>query len=89
MKQLQQLVNIRNNSRKLFNKPMIDLRKLADRKELAFEIECSLSPENLYMDGECSHAEAEQRYRFYSMAAKQLMKIDPSLSIFDEYCDEF
>ena len=46
-------------------------------------IDIQLSPENLYCDGEISHTEAQMKYRMLSGAAKDLMKIDPNVVIYE------
>ena len=83
MRQLNQIIDQVNFRRSLFNKPAIDLNIDADRQFMADELNCMMSPENVHMDGECSSAEADRRWNFYVKAAKQLLKIDPSLQ-FDE-----
>lgn len=83
MRQLNQIIDQVNFRRSLFNKPVIDLSVAADRNFIVDELNCLMSPENVAMDGECSHAEADRRWNFYVKAAKQMLKIDPS-AVFDE-----
>ena len=45
------------------------------QKELFYGMAIALEPENLYMDGECSQAEAKRRYNRIMKAWKQLEKI--------------
>jgi hypothetical protein len=50
-------------------------------------IDSALSPENLTCDGELSRTEVQRRYRELMTAAKQLKKLDPSVTFY-EYSEE-
>ena len=43
-----------------------------DVDELARDLDCKLSPENLHCDGEISVAEADRKYRFYAKVYEEL-----------------
>jgi hypothetical protein len=49
-------------------------------------IDSSLSPENLTCDGELPRAEVNRRYKELTGAAKDLIKLDPSVA---QYMYEF
>ena len=85
MKQLTEYLNRENHYRSFGNRKPLSLSNSQDREELARLIDCSLSPENVHMDGECSPSEADERYRYYSRVARQLLKLDPQLEIGELY----
>ena len=43
-----------------------------DCDEIAKDLDCKLSPENLHCDGEISPAEANRKYKFYSKVYEEL-----------------
>ena len=43
-----------------------------DCDEIAKDLDCKLSPENLHCDGEISVAEANRKYKFYSKVYEEL-----------------
>ena len=45
------------------------------QKELFYRMAIALEPENLYMEGECSQAEAKRRYNHIMKMWEQLEKI--------------
>ena len=59
-----------------------ELQTAAGRKRVAEAIDSALSPENLTCDGELPRAEVNRRYRELTAAAKDLLKLDPSVSQF-------
>jgi hypothetical protein len=46
-------------------------------------IDSALSPENLTCDGELSRTEVNRRYKELMTAAKQLKKLDPSVTFYE------
>jgi hypothetical protein len=56
------------------------------RKRVAQAIDSALSPELLTCDGELSRTEVNRRYRALTAAARDLLKLDPSLA---QYMYEF
>jgi hypothetical protein len=46
-------------------------------------IDAALSPENLTCDGELPRAEVNRRYKELMTAAKQLKKLDPSVTFYE------
>jgi len=79
MKKLQKFIKAENDWRK--RELSIDTPE--GRQQVAELIDIQLSPENLYCDGEISHTEAQMKYRMLSGAAKDLMKIDPNVVIYE------
>lgn len=55
-----------------------------DNQAIADSIDCDLSPENLSCDGELSVAQVRQRYTKLTAAARDLVKLDPTVT-FREY----
>jgi hypothetical protein len=59
-----------------------EVQTAAGRKRVAETIDSALSPENLTCDGELPRAEVNRRYRELTAAAKDLLKLDPSVAQF-------
>ena len=76
----------KNSFAKIFGSKQLSLQNAADRKAIAESIDAALSPENLSCDGELSRAEVNRRYRELTAAAKDLVKLDPSVA---QYMYEF
>jgi len=64
---------------------MWDLNNANDRQAIAQEIDCQLSPENLHCDGEISNTEAMRKLRRLNAVAKELLALDPTLTIYEYY----
>jgi hypothetical protein len=86
MKALQAYIDQQNKWAKLWNEKPLSLDSAADRKRIAEKIDCALSPENLSCDGELPRAEVNRRYRELTGAAKDLVKLDPTVA---QYMYEF
>jgi hypothetical protein len=63
-----------------------EIQTAAGRKRVAEMIDSDLSPENLSCDGELPRAEVNRRYRELTAAAKDLVKLDPTVA---QYMYEF
>jgi hypothetical protein len=85
MKELNEFVARENKWSSIFGSKPLSLQNAADRKKIAQNIDCALSPENLHCDGEISAAEANRKFRFLTKAAEQLMQLDPSVEIHEYY----
>ena len=72
----------KNSFAKIFGDRQLSLQNAADRKRLAESIDCELSPENLSCDGELPRGQVQARYRALTAAAKELVKLDPSVAKF-------
>jgi hypothetical protein len=85
MKELNEFVARENKWSSIFGNKPLSLSNASDRAKIASSIDCALSPENLSCDGEISAAEANRKFRFLTKAAEQLMKLDPSVKIYEYY----
>jgi hypothetical protein len=83
MKALENYVEQRNQIRALFKQRPLSLKNAADRQQIADDIDCSLSPENLTCDGELSCSVVNQKYRMLTRCADQLRKLDPSVKFYE------
>jgi hypothetical protein len=83
MNKLQKFIKAENDWRKILGNPALTIETPEGRQQVADLIDIQLSPENLYCDGEISHTEAQMKYRMLSGAAKDLMKIDPNVVIYE------
>ena len=83
MSYLTKFVDHKNSFASLFKQPQLDINNAQDRQRIANMIDSALSPENLNMDGECSRAEANRRYRELTGAARELLALDPSVKFYE------
>ena len=90
MRALTTFIDNRNRYASLFRgqrtEPVYEVQTAAGRKRVAEMIDSDLSPENLSCDGELPRAEVNRRYRELTAAAKDLVKLDPSVA---QYMYEF
>jgi hypothetical protein len=54
-----------------------------DRQAIADSIDSDLSPENLTCDGELPRGQVQQRYRFLTRCAEELLSIDPAVKFYE------
>jgi len=84
MKALTAYIDRQNKYQALFRgqrtEPLYEVTTAAGRKRVADMIDCALSPENLSCDGELPRAEVNRRYRELTAAAKDLIRLDPSMA---------
>jgi len=84
MKALQTYIDNKNKYMALFRgqriEPLYEIKTAAGRQRVAEAIDCELSPENLSCDGELPRAVVNRRYRELTAAAKDLVKLDPSMA---------
>jgi hypothetical protein len=83
MKALQNFVAQKNHWNSFFKGTQYNLNTKADRQALADMIDSALSPENLTCDGELPRSEVNRRYKELMTAAKQLKKLDPSVTFYE------
>ena len=83
MKALQNFVAQKNHWNSFFQGTQYSLNTAKDRQALADMIDSALSPENLTCDGELSRTEVNRRYKELMTAAKQLKKLDPSVTFYE------
>ena len=84
MKALQAYIDQQNKWNSLFsgNKVVYEVNTAKGREFVARNIDAALSPENLSCDGELPRAEVNRRYRALTGAARDLIKLDPSMAQF-------
>lgn len=90
MKALTTFIDNKNRYAALFKgqrtEPLYEVQTAAGRRRVAEMIDCALSPENLSCDGELSRTEVNRRYRELTAAARDLVKLDPTVA---QYMYEF
>ena len=86
MKALQEFVAQKNHWNSFFKGEQYEIQSAKGRQRVADMIDAALSPENLTCDGELPRAEVNRRYRELTAAAKDLVKMDPSVA---QYMYEF
>jgi hypothetical protein len=88
MKALQAYIDKQNRWNSLFsgNKVVYEVDTPRGREFVARNIDAALSPENLTCDGELPRSQVQARYRELTNAAKDLIKLDPSMA---QYMYEF
>ena len=81
MKALNTLLKQENDWSGMFNPNFVayEVATAAGRKRVAGLIDAKLSPENLSCDGELSRSQVQARYRSLNGAAKDLIRLDPSM----------
>jgi len=73
MKNLIKYIEDINRWRKFGSKPAISMPLDQDEiNEIAGQIDCQMSPENLHCDGEISVAEANRKFRYLNKVFKEL-----------------
>ena len=82
MKALTAYIDQRNRWNAVFKGEQYEIQTAQGRRRLAESIDAALSPENLSCDGELSRAETNRRYRELTAAARDLVKLDPSVAQF-------
>ena len=80
MKALNAYIAQQNAWGKIWGNQPLGLDTAADRKRIAQKIDSALSPENLTCDGELPPAEVNRRYRELTGAARDLIKLDPTMA---------
>lgn len=83
MTALEKFVTQKNHWNSFFKGTQYSLDTKADRQALASMIDNALSPENLTCDGELSRSLVQGRYKELMTAAKQLKKLDPSVTFYE------
>ena len=84
MKALQAYIDQQNKWNSLFsgNKVVYEVQTARGREFVARNIDAALSPENLSCDGELPRSQVQARYRALTAAARELIKLDPSMAQF-------
>ena len=79
MKALNKFIADKNHWNSFFKGEQYEIQTAQGRKRVAEMIDSSLSPENLTCDGELPRGEVNRRYKELTGAAKDLIKLDPSV----------
>ena len=87
MQALRKFIQQKNHWNSFFKGEQYEIATQAGRQRVADMIDNSLSPENLTCDGELPRAEVNRRYKELTTAARQLKKLDPSVTFY-EYSEE-
>lgn len=83
MKALQAYVDTKNKWNAIFKSEQFEFKTSAGRQRIADELDCELSPENLSCDGELSRTQVNAKRRMLTGAAKDLIKLDPSVKMYE------
>jgi hypothetical protein len=83
MKALQAYIDQKNRWNALFNGTQYEIRTAQGRQRVANSIDAELSPENLTCDGELPRSQVQARYRQLTAAARDLQKLDPSITFYE------
>ena len=87
MQALRKFIEQKNHWNSFFQGEQYEIDTAAGRQRVADMIDSARSPENLTCDGELPRSEVQRRYRELMGAAKQLKKLDPSVTFY-EYSEE-
>jgi hypothetical protein len=83
MKALKTYLDRKNAYATIFGAKALTLASAVDRQKIADSIDSDLSPENLTCDGELPRSMVQARYKELMSAAKQLKKLDPSVTFYE------
>ena len=83
MRSLRAYVDQKNAWNAIFKGRQLDIDNAADRQRIASMIDSDLSPENLTCDGELSRSAVNAKYRQLQAAAKDLLKLDSSVKMYE------
>lgn len=88
MSALNTYLDRKNSFAKIFGQRALSLQVAADRQRIADSIDADLSPENLTCDGELSRSQVQARARALTAAAQELIRLDPTVKIYEFYTGE-
>jgi len=80
---IEQYVEQKNKWRAIFNQKPLSLLNGKDRQAIANSIDSELSPENLTCDGELRGSQVQQKFRYLTRCAEELLSIDPSVTFYE------
>ena len=83
MKALNEYVDGRNRIRAMFRQRPLSLDRAQDRQQLADDISCSLSPENLTNDGELPRSVVQKKYEMLTRVRQQLERLDSTVTFYE------
>jgi hypothetical protein len=82
MRALAKFIEQKNHWNSFFKGEQYEIQTAQGRRRVAEMIDSCLSPENLTCDGELPRAEVNRRYKELTTAARELIKLDPSVAQF-------
>jgi len=82
MRALAKFIEQKNHWNSFFKVEQYEIQTAQGRRRVAEMIDSCLSPENLTCDGELSRTEVNRRYKELTTAARELIKLDPSVAQF-------
>ena len=82
MRALTKFIEQKNHWNSFFKGPQYEIDTADGRRRVAQMIDACLSPENLTCDGELDRTEVARRYKELTTAARELVKLDPSVAQF-------
>jgi len=80
---IEQYVEKKNQWRAIFGNSPLSLLNAKDRQSIANSIDSELSPENLTCDGELRGSQVQQKFRYLTRCAEELLSIDPSVTFYE------
>ena len=83
MSALKKYLDRKNAYATIFGAKALTLDSAVDRQKIADSIDSDLSPEMLTCDGELPRSMVQARYKELMSAAKQLKKLDPSVTFYE------
>ena len=83
MKALNEYVEGRNRIRAMFKQRPLSLDNAKDRQQLADDISCSLSPENLTCDGELPRSVIQKKWQMLTRVRQQLERMDSQVTFYE------
>ena len=83
MRALEKFLKDKNHWNSFFKGPQYSLNSAKDRQAVADMIDNALSPENLTCDGELRGAQVQQKFRYLTRCAEELLSIDPSVTFYE------
>jgi len=83
MKALKSYLDRKNAYATIFGAKALTLDSAVDRQKIADSIDSDLSPEMLTCDGELPRSMVQARYKELITAARQLKKLDPSVTFYE------
>jgi hypothetical protein len=83
MKALTQFIAQKNHWNSFFKGEQYEIKTAKGRQRVADMIDAALSPENLTCDGELPRAEVNRRYKELMAAARDLKRLDPTVSFYE------
>ena len=83
MKALNEYLDGRNRIRAMFKQRPLSLDRAQDRQQLADDISCTLSPENLTCDGELPRSVVQKKYQMLMRVRQQLERLDSTVTFYE------